>query len=111
MNEDIFSGKWHQLKGKVKEKWGKLTDDDLTRINGKREQLLGSLEEKYGWEKHRAEEELKRFEDNCRSCCSKEKESCGCDKGKCTCNKDHKGCCGHDHKNDWDDKSKKRKIG
>jgi len=62
MNEDIFSGKWHQLKGKVKEKWGKLTDDDLTRINGKREQLLGSLEERYGWQKQRAEDELKKFE-------------------------------------------------
>ncbi len=64
MNEDIFSGKWHQLKGKVKEKWGKLTDDDLTRINGKREQLLGSLEERYGWEKKRAADELERFEDS-----------------------------------------------
>lgn len=62
MNEDIFSGKWHQFKGKVKEKWGKLTDNDLTKINGKREQLLGALEERYGWQKQKAEEELKKFE-------------------------------------------------
>ena len=62
MQGDIFAGKWHQFKGKIKEKWGKLTDDDLTRINGSRERLLGSLQERYGWEKKRAEDELKRFE-------------------------------------------------
>ena len=62
MNEDIFSGKWHQFKGKIKENWGKLTDDDLTRINGKREKLLGALEERYGWQKQRAEDELRKYE-------------------------------------------------
>jgi len=62
MQGDIFAGKWHQFKGKIKEKWGKLTDDDLTRINGNREKLLGSLQERYGWEKKRADEELQRFE-------------------------------------------------
>ncbi|HEY3424496.1 MAG TPA: CsbD family protein, partial [Negativicutes bacterium] len=39
MNEDILKGKWHELKGGVKEKWGKLTDDDLTTVNGQSEQL------------------------------------------------------------------------
>jgi len=63
MNEEIFSGKWHQFKGKVKEKWGKLTDDDLAKVDGRREHLLGRLEERYGWKKERAEEELKRFEE------------------------------------------------
>lgn len=75
MNEDIFAGKWHQFKGKIKEKWGKLTDDDLTKINGKREQLLGSLEEKYGWQKQRAEDELKRFEQSFRKEDSSKHES------------------------------------
>ena len=62
MNKDIFEGNWKQVKGKVKEKWGKLTDDDLTRINGKREQLMGSLQTRYGWEKDRAQEEIDSFE-------------------------------------------------
>lgn len=110
MHEDMFASKWHQIKAKVKEKWGKLTDDDLNRINGKREQLLGSLQQKYGWEKHRAEEELKQFEEHCKKCCSKEgkdqKGSCGTDKVHF---KDHKGCCNKDHS--CDDKSKKRKAG
>jgi uncharacterized protein YjbJ (UPF0337 family) len=65
MNKDVFSGKWDQFKGKIKEKWGKLTDDDLTRISGKREQLLGKLRERYGWENEKAEEELKKFEHAC----------------------------------------------
>lgn len=62
MNKEIFAGKWDQMKGKVKEQWGKLTDDDLTRINGKREQLIGKLKEKYGWAMDRAEQELSKFE-------------------------------------------------
>lgn len=62
MNKDEFKGKWHQVKGKLKEKWGRLTDQDLMNIDGKREQLLGRLQERYGWEKRRAEEELKNFE-------------------------------------------------
>lgn len=109
MNEDIFSGKWHQLKGKIKEKWGKLTDDDLTKINGKRELLQGALQEKYGWQKQRAEEELKRFEQSCKSeCCSKgEKPHTGC----CSCcGKDSKGCCCHKGEG-GEDTCKKRKTG
>jgi uncharacterized protein YjbJ (UPF0337 family) len=48
MNQDILEGKWTQLKGRVKEQWGKLTDDDLDQINGKAEQLVGKLQERYG---------------------------------------------------------------
>jgi len=65
MKEDILAGKWHEIKGKIKEKWGKLTDDDLTRINGKREALLGSIQKHYGYAKERAEEELSNFEQSC----------------------------------------------
>lgn len=71
MNKDTFQGKWHEIKGQVKTKWGKLTDDDLTQINGRREELLGRLQKRYGYEKDRAETELKNFESSC-GCSSKE---------------------------------------
>lgn len=61
MNEDILKGKWHELKGGVKAKWGKLTDDDLTTVNGQSEKLLGLLQTKYGYTKEKAEEEYKHF--------------------------------------------------
>lgn len=61
MNEDIFEGKWYQLKGKVKQHWGKLTDDDLNRISGKRDEILGLVQERYGWERERAESDLDEF--------------------------------------------------
>ena len=48
MNWDQVEGKWKQVKGSVKEKWGKLTDDDLDFIAGKRDQLVGKLQERYG---------------------------------------------------------------
>ena len=59
MNWDQVSGNWKQFKGMVKEKWGKLTDDDLDVISGKRDQLIGKLQEKYGIAKEEAEKELK----------------------------------------------------
>ncbi len=68
MKKEIFSGKWDQMKGKVREQWGELTDDDLTKINGKREQLVGKLKEKYGWEMDRAEKEISNFEKSCVDC-------------------------------------------
>jgi len=46
MNEDVLKGKWNEIKGAVKEKWGKLTDDDLTVVEGKKEKLLGLLQKK-----------------------------------------------------------------
>lgn len=57
MNWDQVKGNWTQFQGKVKEKWGQITDDDLTAINGRREQLAGKLQERYGYEKERAERE------------------------------------------------------
>ncbi len=62
MNNDILKGNWNVLKGKVKEKWGKITDDDLTAIQGKRDQLLGILQKKYGYAKDQAEKELNTWE-------------------------------------------------
>jgi uncharacterized protein YjbJ (UPF0337 family) len=61
MNWDQITGDWKQFKGKVKEKWGKLTDDDLTTIAGKRDQLAGLLQERYGYAKEQAEKELSEF--------------------------------------------------
>ena len=62
VNKDQLHGKWKEIKGKVKQNWGKLTDDDLTQINGKREELLGKLQSRYGYAKQKAEDELDRFE-------------------------------------------------
>jgi len=61
MNWDSIEGDWKNMTGKVKEKWGKLTDDDLTVIKGKREQLSGKLQEKYGYAKEEAEKQLDSF--------------------------------------------------
>ena len=58
MNWDQVKGNWKQFKGKVKEKWGQLTDDDVSNLNGKRDQLLGKLQERYGYGKDQAEREL-----------------------------------------------------
>jgi len=55
MNWDQTEGKWKQLKGSVKEQWGKLTDDDLTAINGSREKLVGKVQERYGIAKEEAQ--------------------------------------------------------
>ena len=54
MNWDQIKGNWKQVKGAVKAKWGKLTDDDLTFINGKKDELAGKLQERYGYEKEKA---------------------------------------------------------
>ena len=58
---DQVAGNWKQFKGQVKDKWGKLTDDDLTMIAGKRDQLAGLLQQKYGYAKDQAEKELDEF--------------------------------------------------
>jgi uncharacterized protein YjbJ (UPF0337 family) len=62
MNWDTIQGQWKQAGGKVKEKWGKLTDDDLTVINGKRDQLVGLVQERYGIAKDAAEKQISEFE-------------------------------------------------
>lgn len=65
MNSDQLEGKWEQLKGQVKEKWGKFTNDDMTIIKGKKEQLLGKLQERYGYTVEQADRELGSFMKNC----------------------------------------------
>jgi len=61
MNWDRIEGNWKQFSGKAKEKWGQLTDDDLTKINGKREQLEGLIQQRYGYAKDKAKEEVDRW--------------------------------------------------
>lgn len=63
MNEDTIKGNWKELKGKARERWGKLTDDDLDVVAGKRDQMLGKIQQAYGRTKDEAEAELKAFED------------------------------------------------
>lgn len=60
MNKDIFEGKWKEMRGQVKEWWGDLTDDELEQTGGKAEQLVGLLQQKYGYTRERAEEEFDR---------------------------------------------------
>ncbi|MFT3790789.1 MAG: CsbD family protein [Rudaea sp.] len=62
MNQDIIQGKWQQIKGSLKAQWGKLTDDDLGRLDGNREYLAGRLRERYGWQKDKAEQEIRNYE-------------------------------------------------
>ena len=69
MNKDTLQGDWNMVKGKIKEKWGKLTDDDITEIKGKRDQLLGTIQKKYGLAKEKAEEELSAWEKSCDKGC------------------------------------------
>ncbi|HSU60403.1 MAG TPA: CsbD family protein [Bryobacteraceae bacterium] len=57
MNSDQFEGKWKQLKGSVKLRWAKLTDDDLTALGGKKDQLVGKIQERYGITREQAEKE------------------------------------------------------
>jgi len=61
MNWDQIEGNWKQFSGKLKEKWGKLTDDDLTLIGGKKDQLVGRIQERYGIKKEEAEKQLDEF--------------------------------------------------
>jgi uncharacterized protein YjbJ (UPF0337 family) len=61
MNWDQVEGRWKQYKGKLQEKWGKLTDDDLHVINGRRQMLVGKIEEHYGMSKEIAERQVEEF--------------------------------------------------
>jgi uncharacterized protein YjbJ (UPF0337 family) len=63
MNSDIIKGKWKQLNGRIKERWGNLTDDDLDVAEGHSEYLAGKLQERYGWTKEKAQQELREFSD------------------------------------------------
>ena len=62
MNRDTIEGQWTQVKGKVKQQWAKLTDDDVTRIEGKRDVLIGKIQERYGIAQDEAERQVKQFE-------------------------------------------------
>jgi uncharacterized protein YjbJ (UPF0337 family) len=54
MNKDILEGKWKQLKGKIKEQWGDLTDDEIDKLEGRKDRLVGALQERYGMSKEEA---------------------------------------------------------
>ena len=62
MNRDTIQGQWTQVKGKVKQQWAKLTDDDVGRIEGKRDVLIGKIQERYGIAQDEAERQVKQFE-------------------------------------------------
>ena len=61
MNWDRIEGNWKQAKGAIKEKWGRLTDDDLTEVEGSSEKLMGILQKKYGYTKEKAKREFDDF--------------------------------------------------
>ena len=63
MNNDTLKGKWKQLKGDVRERWGDLTDDELEQIEGNRENLEGKIQEKYGIAKEEAKDQVNKFLD------------------------------------------------
>jgi len=64
MNWEQIEGQWKSAKGRFREQWGKLTDSDLDKISGKKDQFLGKLQERYGLKKEAAEKELGRFLEN-----------------------------------------------
>ena len=61
MNWDVIEGKWKQFKGEAQVQWGKLTNDDLDRIEGNRDKLVGAIQERYGIEKDEAEKQVDAF--------------------------------------------------
>ncbi|MFP4069321.1 MAG: CsbD family protein [Opitutales bacterium] len=58
MNRDTLKGKWKQMSGSAKERWGKLTDDELLRIDGEKDRLIGTIQEKYGLARDDAEKQV-----------------------------------------------------
>jgi uncharacterized protein YjbJ (UPF0337 family) len=58
MNSDTLKGQWMQIKGKMRQQWGKLTDDDISQIQGNAEQLIGKLQERYGYSREQAQREI-----------------------------------------------------
>ncbi|HEX4997183.1 MAG TPA: CsbD family protein [Terriglobia bacterium] len=61
MNPDILKGKWNQVKGQIRSKWGKLTDNDVMEIQGDTQKMLGKLQERYGYTREQAEKAIKDF--------------------------------------------------
>lgn len=64
MNNDIFEGKWEEIKGKMKQTWGKLTDDDFKVIEGTHQEVYGKLQKHYGYSKEEAEKAVKEFQEH-----------------------------------------------
>jgi uncharacterized protein YjbJ (UPF0337 family) len=62
MNRDTLKGQWTQLKGQVRKRWGKLTDDEIDQIQGDAEILMGKLQERYGYTRDQAQREIDRWE-------------------------------------------------
>ena len=62
MNKDIIEGNWKQLKGKIKQQWGQLTDDELDEIEGSRQELSGKIQERYGKSREEADREIDEWE-------------------------------------------------
>jgi uncharacterized protein YjbJ (UPF0337 family) len=60
MNQDVFAGQWKQMRGELKSWWGKLADDDFDRIGGQKDKLIGVLQEKYGYARAQAQQEVER---------------------------------------------------
>jgi uncharacterized protein YjbJ (UPF0337 family) len=60
MNQDIFAGQWRQLRGELRSWWGKLTDEDVDKIGGQKDQLIGTIQEKYGYTREKAQQEVER---------------------------------------------------
>jgi uncharacterized protein YjbJ (UPF0337 family) len=67
MNWDQVEGQWKQMKGTLKQRWGKLTDDDLTTLSGKRDQLVGKIQERYGITREQAQKEADEWADAAQS--------------------------------------------
>lgn len=63
MNKDIIKGHWHEIKGNLKQQWGKLTDDQITQMQGSYEELEGALQKSYGYQKDQAKKEIDIFID------------------------------------------------
>jgi len=61
MNRDTLKGQWMQLKGKIRQQWGKLTDDEIDQMQGNTEMLIGKIQERYGYEREKAEQEVDRW--------------------------------------------------
>jgi uncharacterized protein YjbJ (UPF0337 family) len=61
MNSDVLKGRWKQIQGKVRQQWGKLTDDDLAQIKGDRDVLMGRIQERYGQTREEAQEAIERW--------------------------------------------------
>ncbi len=63
MNKDIIKGKWKEIKGKIKQQWGDITDDEITEMEGTHDELEGLLQKKYGYQKDEAQKKIKEFTD------------------------------------------------